>query len=195
MDATEYFDDLLESVGLFQQFCGTWTKGLQADSVARLLGANMRSKSMRTMHDVNANLWRIDHRTPVLLVGPASDSWTLAIEPQSYRGAEPDRLRNLSSGNGQAINIHWTVNLTSGLTLAENGTIITGLSLTNPYVDREGENPARLDEQLEAFGLVAGRNFNEQVATAFLLVNRLTGFMLNSEWFSTLQTQYLGEKR
>jgi hypothetical protein len=187
--------DMLEGVGLFEQFCGTWVRGLHSDDVARTLGADPSSAVRRTIHELNAERWRLPGDQPVLLIGPIGDAHTLVVEPQSYLGAEPERLRSLSSGGGQAINIYWTVNLDSGLTLARDGAIVTALSLTAPHVDREGTDPGHLDQDLEAAGLAPGQDFNERVAVAFALAGRLGGTMIDRNWFSLPHRQYLATRR
>jgi hypothetical protein len=187
--------DMLEDAGLFEQFCGTWVRGLSDDDIARVLGADPSSKTTGTMHDLNADRWRIPHNRPVFLIGSITDAYTLAVEPQSYLGAVPDRLCRLSTDGGQAINIHWTVNLASGLALAQDGAIVTSFSLTAPHHDREGTDPDRLDRYLEAAGVATGQNFNEQVTAAFSLIARLTGAALDSGWFTTRHIRYLAAGR
>ncbi|MET8157762.1 DUF6461 domain-containing protein [Sphaerisporangium sp. NPDC005289] len=187
--------DMLENVGLFEQFCGTWVRNLQSDDVARLLGADASSVTLHTMHELNAERWRVPGDQPILLIGPIGDAHTLVVEPQSYLGAEPNRLRSLSSGGGQAMNIHWTVNLDSGVTLARDGVIVTALSLTAPHLDREGIDPAHLDHDLQVAGLTTGQNFDERVAVAFTVAGRLSGTTLDDEWFGIPQRRYLAARR
>lgn len=186
---------MLEGVGLFEQFCGTWVRGLQSDDVARAIGADPSTAALHTMHELNAERWSVPGDQPILLIGPVGEAHTLVVEPQSYLGAEPDRLRSLSSGGGQAINIYWTVNLDSGLALARDGAIVTALSLTAPHVDREGTDPGHLDQDLEAAGFAPGQDFNERVAVAFTLTGRLSGAAVDKDWFGIPQRQYLAARR
>ncbi|GII81381.1 hypothetical protein Sru01_63630 [Sphaerisporangium rufum] len=186
---------MLENAGLFEQFCGTWVRGLPAEDVARVLGADPWSAGLRTMHELNAERWRLPADRPVLLAGPIGDTHTLVVEPQSYLGAEPDRLRALSRDGGEAMNIHWTVNLDSGLALARDGVIVTALSLTAAAAGREGTDPAHLDQELAAAGFAPGQDLGERTAVAFTVAGRLTGRMLGADWFGSPQRAYLGTRR
>ena len=187
--------DMLESVGLSEQFCGTWVRGLQSDDVARVLGADPSSATLHTLHELNAERWRIPGNQPILLIGPAGDTHVLAVEPQSYLGSNPDHLCSLSAAGRQAINIYWTVNLDSGLALARDGAIITAFSLTVPHVDREGTDPGYLDQHVEAAGFAPGQDFDERVAAAFTVVGQLSGATVDNAWFETPQRQYLAARR
>ena len=194
MDARDVAD-MLEGVGLFEQFCGTWVRGLHSDDVARILGADLSSVKLHTMQELNAERWRLPGDQPILLIGPIGDAHTLVVEPQSYLGAEPDRLRSLSSGGGQAVNIFWTVNLDSGLALAQDGAIVTAFSLTMPHVDREGTDPGHLDHDLKAAGLAPGQDFNQRVAVAFAVAGRLSGARVGNDWFGIRHREYLAAMR
>jgi hypothetical protein len=187
---------MLEGAGLSVQFCGTWIRSLQSDHIVSIFGADPSSATVLTMHELHAERWRLPGDQPILLIGFISDTHMLVIEPQSFLGAQPDRLRLLSSGGGQAINIYWTVNLHSRLALARDGAILTAFSLAAPYADREGTDPGYLDQDLEAAAFPPGQEeldyFDDRVAMAFALVGRLTGAMaVNNDWFDTPQRQYL----
>lgn len=186
--------NMLEDAGLFEQFCGTWVRGLQSEEVARVLGADPSSATTRTMRELNAERWRVPDDQPILLIGPASDTHVLVVEPQSYLGMRLDALRSLSSGGGQVINIYWTINLNSRLTLAQDGEIVTAFSLTAPDINRKGRQPSYLEKHLKTAGLATGQDFDDRVGVALALAGQLTGTLLTNEWFNTPQRKYVVDR-
>ncbi|TKK80706.1 hypothetical protein FDA94_35535 [Herbidospora galbida] len=187
--------DMLEDVGLFEQFCGTWVRGAAPDVVAAAFEAEAASKSTRTMAELNNDLWQLSPYRPVLLAGSIGADWTFIVERQSCLGADLARLVRLSDEGRLAFNVNWTVNLAGDLIFARDGVIVSHLSLTNPYLDRSGSAPDELDPLLRRAVYAGPPNFNNRVAAAFDLAARLTGTTLGPEWFETRQTQYLAPER
>ncbi|MFC0864997.1 DUF6461 domain-containing protein [Sphaerimonospora cavernae] len=174
MDAIQFEENVLEPHGLLPRFCGTWVNDPDIEEVACKLGADLPSQLDASWQETEEGQ---------LLVDRFGD-WTLALERDTRRGADRHILRSLSSTSLSAVNIWWDVNGVSSLTYGANGRILAKFELALGAREHwTGEDPRALDRYLDDLPLgMATANDSDCRFAAFVLIKKMTGIMLNSEW-------------
>jgi len=166
----------------------TWCHAASADDVAVSLGGELSSAAPRSLSEASGEAghhvqWSGHGKT--LVIGEL-DSWFVVVEPDDWNGSET--LPRLSGG-GEAVSLY----------------IGDTLRRYNLHYARDGEQLCRFQWGAEPDGdpsplagllselLVtsATPRFDEWKAHALILVERITGVRLTTEWLSREHTRFV----
>ncbi|MGV9772754.1 DUF6461 domain-containing protein [Streptosporangium sp. NPDC003464] len=184
--------DVLDEYGLDDDYFGfhaAWVEGVDAHEAARRMRADLDTAAECNIHDVHEHTGDAGERDGIVLIGQAG-SWVLILQLRGWDCLRDRALSIASSGGGRAVAIGWNADGDEQLIYASDGRILTYMDFS-PSSRRGGANRHALDGYLDGLSFVDGPDTEANIATALILIERITGRGLDQEWLESSNTCYV----